>query len=166
MTSRDNRPTSAQSRTAWGTDMDSGYGRPDNQFEFGPRDDPDLPVAMENDIYMDRDKGKNEVAPTKPTENQGCFTKFRKGVRCKFDDSSYISNDQNNLTYYTGRLNNHSTKWDEGRKGERVLMCVRFVYWLLLYRNRYCNCSHWWIYTLLLLNCQLIHTIWFQNVIF
>lgn len=101
MTSRDNRPTSAQSRTAWGTDMDSGYGRPDNQFEFGPRDDPDLPVAMENDIYMDRDKGKNEVAPTKPTENQGCFTKFRKGVRCKFRNSSYISNDQNNLTYYT-----------------------------------------------------------------
>lgn len=101
MTSRDNRPTSAQSRMAWGTDMDSGYGRPDNQFEFGPRDDPDLPVAMENDIYMDRDKGKNEVAPTKPTENQGCFTKFRKGVRCKFRNSSYISNDQNNLTYYT-----------------------------------------------------------------
>ncbi|XP_022315229.1 polycystin-2-like protein 1 isoform X1 [Crassostrea virginica] len=81
MTSRDNRPTSAQSRTAWG-DMDSGYGRPDNQFEFGPRDDPDLPVAMENDIYMDRDKGKNEVATTKlPTEKQGCFTRFGKGVR-------------------------------------------------------------------------------------
>lgn len=118
MTSRDNRPTSAQSRTAWGTDMDSGYGRPDNQFEFGPRDDPDLPVAMENDIYMDRDKGKNEVAPTKPTENQGCFTKFRKGVRCKFRNSSYISNDQNNLTYYTGRFNNHSTKWDKGKPGK------------------------------------------------
>lgn len=84
MTSRDNRPTSAQSRTAW-EDMDSGYGRPDNQFEFGPRDDPDLPVAMENDIYMDRDKGKNDqVATTKPAEKQGCFTKFRKGVRCKF----------------------------------------------------------------------------------
>jgi hypothetical protein len=41
MSSKDLRPSSAQSRTAWGDYGSGGHARPDNQFDFGPRDDPD-----------------------------------------------------------------------------------------------------------------------------
>lgn len=89
----DNCFISVQLCMVWGIDMDFGYGRLDNQFEFGFRDDLDLLVVMENDIYMDCDKGKNEVVFIKFIENQGCFIKFRKGVRCKFRNLFYIFND-------------------------------------------------------------------------
>jgi len=90
MSSRDVRPTSAQSRTAWGgnsMDYGGGHARPDNQFEFGPRGDPDLPTEMENE-YMDKEKERsregqksNQVATNdKPT---GCGGKILRGIRCK-----------------------------------------------------------------------------------
>lgn len=87
MSSRDVRPTSAQSRTAW-ADMDnygsSGAARPDNQFEFGPRDDPDLPHAMENDTYMNGDRRKNEVAVSDSKKSNSCVKKLCGCVRCKY----------------------------------------------------------------------------------
>ncbi|KAK3090686.1 hypothetical protein FSP39_013743 [Pinctada imbricata] len=62
-----------------------GHGRPDNQFDFDPRDDPDLPRAMENDIYMDkgdRNPSRNTTVATTGTKKKlGCWGTFCKGVR-------------------------------------------------------------------------------------
>ena len=80
------RPTSAQSRTAWG---DYGHARPDSQFDFGQdgiRDDPDLSTAMENDGYMDG-KGKSKSGAVVPSatakSSTSCFGKIGRGIRCK-----------------------------------------------------------------------------------
>lgn len=86
------RTSSAQSRTAWGNDLDGygaggGHGRPDNQFDFGPRDDPDLPQAMENDGYMDKErdnnKGNKSVDGPSKKKKPGCLAKIGRGIRCK-----------------------------------------------------------------------------------
>lgn len=88
MSSKDVRPSSAQSRQAWGLDpyASGGHARPDNQFDFGgPRDDPDLPSAMENDMYADSEpKRNNDVSPTTPKKSGGCWSCFTSGLRCKF----------------------------------------------------------------------------------
>ena len=85
------RPTSAQSRTAWG---DYGHARPDSQFDFGQdgiRDDPDLsPTAMEDDGYMGNpDKGKANkttavATPANKNQSKGVFSKIGGGIRCKY----------------------------------------------------------------------------------
>ncbi|OWF42403.1 polycystic kidney disease 2-like 1 protein isoform X1 [Mizuhopecten yessoensis] len=80
------RPTSAQSRTAWIDDMDTygsgGHARPDSQFEFRAREDADLP--MENEFGQkpgsrsDRGKEQTQVARPKPV---GIFGKIGRGIR-------------------------------------------------------------------------------------
>ena len=76
------RPTSAQSRTAWG---DYGHARPDSQFDFGNdgiRDDPDL--QNEDDGYMDNGKSSGAVVPSATTKKStSCFGKIGRGIRCK-----------------------------------------------------------------------------------
>lgn len=81
------RPVSAQSRTAWAGDMDYGSGgaRPDNNFEFGPRDEADLPSAMENEYGQkpargERPKDQTQVAQPKST---GFCGKIGRGIRCE-----------------------------------------------------------------------------------
>ncbi|KAL4239712.1 TRP-like ion channel Pkd2 [Mactra antiquata] len=80
------RPTSAQSRTAWGDY--GGHARPDSQFDFGPdgiRDDPDLsPTAMEDDSVYDKGKGKapaSSAVSKKSNSNKGCLGKIGGGIR-------------------------------------------------------------------------------------
>lgn len=79
------RPTSAQSRTAWG---DYGHARPDSQFDFGQdgiRDDPDLSTAVDDD-YMDKGKSKasGAVVPSATAKTStSCFGKIGRGIRCK-----------------------------------------------------------------------------------
>ncbi|XP_046350413.1 polycystin-2-like isoform X1 [Haliotis rufescens] len=67
-----NRPSSSQSRTAWGDEGMEGYG-PDI------RDDPDLP----DQVYMDQDRRGNVPAVrTKSTpQNTGCMGTFVRGLR-------------------------------------------------------------------------------------
>lgn len=84
MSSKDLRPSSAQSRTAWGDYGSGGHARPDNQFDFGPRDDPDLPSAMENDIYVEKENQRNEVSTTTPKKSTGCWSCFTSGIRCEY----------------------------------------------------------------------------------
>ena len=76
------RPTSAQSRTAWG---DYGHARPDSQFDFGNdgiRDDPDL--QNDDDGYMDNGKTSGAVVPSATTKKStSCFGKIGRGIRCK-----------------------------------------------------------------------------------
>ena len=76
------RPTSAQSRTAWG---DYGHARPDSQFDFGNdgiRDDPDL--QNDDDGYMDNGKSSGAVVPSATTKKStSCFGKIGRGIRCK-----------------------------------------------------------------------------------
>lgn len=73
------RPTSAQSRTAWGND--DGYGsRPDSQFDFGPRDEPEL--TMVDDDFVDGDK-KTVVAKKSSEPHPGIFCRIGRGIRCK-----------------------------------------------------------------------------------
>lgn len=83
MSSKDVRPTSAQ-RTAWDDPYGTGgHARPD-QFDFGgPRDDPDLPSAMENDIYHDNEvkRRDNEVANPPSKKSGGCWSCFTSGLR-------------------------------------------------------------------------------------
>lgn len=89
MSSAKARPSSAQSRTAWG---DYGNARPDNQFDFGQdgiRDDADLsPTAMEDDsVYMSADKNKGKTGPVATTssnkQSKSCFGKVGGAIRCK-----------------------------------------------------------------------------------
>ena len=82
------RPTSAQSRTAWG---DYGHARPDSQFDFGQdgiRDDPDLQSGLDNDGYMDskgKTKSSGAVVPSATAKKStSCFGKIGRGIRCKY----------------------------------------------------------------------------------
>ncbi|KAK3592407.1 hypothetical protein CHS0354_004031 [Potamilus streckersoni] len=80
---RNTRPVSAQSRTAWGEGY--GHARPDSQFDFGPdgiRDDPDLQTTAENDsVYGDgKEKGKSK-ALTSTQQSTSCLAKFGKCLR-------------------------------------------------------------------------------------
>lgn len=79
------RPTSAQSKTAWG---DYGHARPDSQFDFGQdgiRDDPGLPSEMENDAYVDnkgKSKSSSAVVPSATANTStSCFGKIGRGIR-------------------------------------------------------------------------------------
>lgn len=88
MSSAKARPSSAQSRTAWG---DYGHARPDNQFDFGQdgiRDEADLtPTALEDDpVYMGGDKNKGKSGPvaiTSGKQSKSCFGKVGSAIRCK-----------------------------------------------------------------------------------
>lgn len=83
MSSKDVRPSSGQ-RTAWDDPYGTGgHARPD-QFDFGgPRDDPDLPSAMENDIYHDNNVKRNNEVANPPKKSGGCWSCFTSGLRCK-----------------------------------------------------------------------------------
>jgi hypothetical protein len=48
------------------------------------RDDPDLPSAMENDIYDEKENKRNEVSTTTPKKSTGCWSCFTSGIRCEY----------------------------------------------------------------------------------
>ena len=79
-----NRPSSGQSRTAWGDEAIDAYGAD------GIRDDPDLPTGMDSEVYMgnesrvDRRSTTNAVSGTKQSANTGCMGNvFFRCLRCK-----------------------------------------------------------------------------------
>ena len=81
------RPTSAHSRTAW---SDDGIDNP-----MGPRAgsrndiidaDPDLPAAMESEMYDSTVRVEDNHPPVIVQEtSNGCWFKFKRGIRCKFE---------------------------------------------------------------------------------
>lgn len=82
------RPSSAQSRTAWG---DYGNGRPDSQFDFGQdgiRDDADLsPTAVDDETYVSGDKSRGKssaVAKSSKKQSKGCLSMVGGCIRCKY----------------------------------------------------------------------------------
>ncbi|XP_041363051.1 polycystin-2-like isoform X2 [Gigantopelta aegis] len=68
-----NRPSSGQSRTAWGDEGIDAYGAD------GIRDDPDLPTALDSEVYMgnetrvDRRSTNQAASSTKQSGNSGCM---------------------------------------------------------------------------------------------
>ena len=77
-----NRPTSAQSRTAW---SDDGLDNPGA----------DMPAAMEDDDYegaLDMHNDDRQPAVEVEEPKNGCLHKFGRGVRCKFDINNLFQN--------------------------------------------------------------------------
>ena len=77
------RPASAQSRTAWGADggIDNLAGpRPDSRQSYG---DPDMPAAMESDLYDPSLRADQPVVQVHEPNN-GCWHKFSHGIRCEY----------------------------------------------------------------------------------
>ena len=69
------RPSSAQSRRAWGS-MDHG-----GSVNPAMDDDDMMPAAMESDIYAPKKTKSIAPAPQQPQET-GCWASFTRGVRC------------------------------------------------------------------------------------
>lgn len=86
MTSRSLRPSSAQSRTAWGDGLDysSGHGLPDNHFDFGPDGDPDLTTAMEGEfVEGERHDPQKNKSLTSSQQSTSCCGKIGRFIRCE-----------------------------------------------------------------------------------
>ena len=83
-----NRPFSAESRMAWEPE-DGGVVNPaGTQFD----EDDMVPSAMESELYTKKSQAMalpGKVGQLQPAANQslGCWGNFKKGVRCKTQDT-------------------------------------------------------------------------------
>ena len=84
--SRNNRPLSARSRSAWGDDADDlGIDNAGMSVRSESRimDDDIMPAAIENDMYNQSQTTSSQAVMVHEPKKSGCWSKFQSGIRGK-----------------------------------------------------------------------------------